>query len=300
VAGAGSGKTKALSHRIAYLMSEKKVSPWNILAVTFTNKAANEMKERIISLVGSSEEKNLPNIGTFHSTCVRILRKNIHLLNYENSFTIYDTADQQILMKHVMKDLNLSDKQFNPKAILTHISNAKNQLINPTEYRSYANNYFTEKVHEAYVRYQNELQKNSALDFDDIIMKTVELFKTQPKVLDQYQEKFKYISIDEYQDTNHAQYILTNLLAEKYRNLCVIGDSDQSIYSFRGANIQNILDFEKDYHDAKIVLLEQNYRSTQTILRGAHAIIQKNGKRKDKKLWTSRDGGDYFVWHAVA
>ncbi len=299
VAGAGSGKTKALSHRIAYLMSEKKVSPWNILAVTFTNKAANEMKERIISLVGSSEEKNLPNIGTFHSTCVRILRKNIHLLNYENSFTIYDTADQQILMKHVMKDLNLSDKQFNPKAILTHISNAKNQLINPTEYRSYANNYFTEKVHEAYVRYQNELQKNSALDFDDIIMKTVELFKTQPKVLDQYQEKFKYISIDEYQDTNHAQYILTNLLAEKYRNLCVIGDSDQSIYSFRGANIQNILDFEKDYHDAKIVLLEQNYRSTQTILRGAHAIIQKNGKRKDKKLWTSRDGGDKIMVRAL-
>lgn len=280
-------------------MSEKKVCPWNILAVTFTNKAANEMKERIISLVGSSEERDLPNIGTFHATCVRILRKNIHLLNYENSFTIYDTADQQILMKHVMKDLNLSDKQINPKAILTHISNAKNQLIGPMEYRSYATNYFTEKVHEAYTRYQKELQKNSALDFDDIIMKTVELFKSQPKVLDQYQEKFKYISIDEYQDTNHAQYVLTNLLAEKYRNLCVIGDSDQSIYSFRGANIQNILDFEKDYPDAKIVLLEQNYRSTQTILDGAHAIIQKNGKRKDKKLWTSRSGGDKIMVRAL-
>ncbi len=299
VAGAGSGKTKALTHRIPYLMHEEKVSPWNILAVTFTNKAANEMKERIIDLLGSDDEGDLPNIGTFHATCVRILRKKIHLLNYENGFTIYDTADQQILMKHVMKDLNLNEKQITPKSILNHISNAKNQLITAEKYQSFVTNYFTEKVHEAYIHYQKTLQKNSALDFDDIIMKTVELFQKESKVLDQYQEKFKYISIDEYQDTNHAQYVLTNLLAEKYRNLCVIGDSDQSIYSFRGANIQNILDFEKDYSDAKIVLLEQNYRSTQTILDGAHAIIQKNTQRKDKKLWTEGKEGERIVLRAM-
>lgn len=299
IAGAGSGKTKALTHRIAYLMREKQVSPWNILAVTFTNKAVNEMKERIIHLLGTDDESDLPSIGTFHATCVRILRRKIHLLNYENSFTIYDTADQQILMKNIMRDLGMSEKEMNPRSILRHISNAKNQLITPANYQTYVTNYFTEKVHEAYTHYQKALQKNSALDFDDIIMKTVELFKQEPKVLDEYQEKFKYISVDEYQDTNHAQYVLTNLLAEKYRNLCVIGDSDQSIYSFRGADIQNILDFEKDYPDAKIVLLEENYRSTQNILDGAHAIISKNARRKEKKLWTQRDGGEKIVVRAL-
>ena len=299
VAGAGSGKTKALTHRIAYLMKEKHVSPWNILAVTFTNKAANEMKERIIHLLGSNEERDLPSIGTFHATCVRMLRKHIHLLNYENGFTIYDTADQRILMKNVMADLGISDKQMNPRAILRNISNAKNQLITPANYQTYVTNYFTEKVHEAYTHYQKLLQKNNALDFDDIIMKTVELLQQEAKVLDQYQEKFKYISIDEYQDTNHAQYVLINLLAEKYRNLCVIGDSDQSIYSFRGADIQNILDFEKDYPDAKVVLLEQNYRSTQNILDGAHAIITKNARRKEKKLWTEQEGGEKITVRAL-
>ena len=299
VAGAGSGKTKALTHRIAYLMNEKKVNPWNILAVTFTNKAANEMKDRIIRLLGSDEENNLPTVGTFHANCVRILRKKIHLLNYENSFTIYDTADQQILMKRVMRELDIGEKQMTPRTILHHISNAKNQLINPSQYQSYVTNYFTEKVHEAYIQYQKALQQNSALDFDDIIMKTVELFQKDAKVLDQYQEKFQYISIDEYQDTNHAQYVLTNLLAEKYRNLCVIGDSDQSIYSFRGANIQNILDFETDYPDAKTVLLEQNYRSTQNILDAAHSIITKNEKRKDKKLWTEKEGGEKIIERAL-
>lgn len=299
VAGAGSGKTKALTHRIAYLMREKKVSPWNILAVTFTNKAANEMKERIIHILGSDKERDLPTVGTFHANCVRILRKKIHLLNYENGFTIYDTADQQILMKRVMRELEINEKQMTPRTILHHISNAKNQLIAPDQYQSYVTNYFTEKVHEAYKQYQKTLQQNSALDFDDIIMKTVELFQQEPKVLDQYQEKFQYISIDEYQDTNHAQYVLTNLLSEKYRNLCVIGDSDQSIYSFRGANIQNILNFEKDYPDAKIVLLEQNYRSTQNILDAAHAIIAKNEKRKDKQLWTEKVGGEKVIERAL-
>jgi len=292
IAGAGSGKTSALTHRIAYLMQEKGVSPWNILAVTFTNKAANEMKSRVIKLIGRDDDKDLPSVGTFHATCVRILRKNIHLLDYENSFTIYDTADQQILLRHVMEALHIDDKEVKPRAILNHISGAKNQLVTPAQYSSMVHNYFTEKVAEVYEHYQKALKKNSALDFDDIIMKTVELFRNVPKILDQYQEKFQFISVDEYQDTNHAQYVLSNQLAEKYRNFCVIGDSDQSIYSFRGANMGNILNFEKDYPDAKVVLLEQNYRSTQGILDAAHSIIVKNAKRKDKKLWTERPGGE--------
>lgn len=301
LAGAGSGKTSALTSRIAYLIQEEGVSPWNILAVTFTNKAANEMKERVLRLLNRPQTKfnpgyatpdtAIPNIGTFHSICVRILRKHIHELGYDNSFVIYDTADQQILIKRVLDELYIDTKQFNPKAILNFISGAKNQLIGPQEYGKFANNYFTEKVHTAYIRYQKELQKASALDFDDIIMKTVELFQTKPEILEKYQDQFIYISVDEYQDTNQAQYVLTNLLAQKYRNLCVIGDSDQSIYSFRGANIQNILDFEKDYPDAKVIYLEQNYRSTQVILDAAHAIIVKNTKRKDKQLWTERKEG---------
>ncbi len=293
IAGAGSGKTKALTHRIAYMITDKEISPWNILAVTFTNKAANVMKERIVRLLSSQmREDAVPSIGTFHATCVRILRKHIHLLNYDNSFVIYDTADQQILMKHVMEDLGINDKQFNPRAMINHISGAKNELITPEKYKALVSNYFTGKVAEVYRHYQSSLQKNNALDFDDIIMKTVDLFTREPKILDQYQEKFRFISVDEYQDTNHAQYVLTNQLAQKYRNLCVIGDSDQSIYSFRGANIGNILNFEKDYPEAKIVLLEQNYRSTQSILDAAHSIIVKNTKRKDKKLWTDRKGGE--------
>lgn len=292
LAGAGSGKTSALTARIAYLIKEKGVAPWNILAVTFTNKAANEMKERILKLLQENKQSYSPNIGTFHSICVRILRKQIHRLGYDGNFVIYDTADQQILMKHVLEDLLIDSKQFNPKAILNFVSGAKNELITPERYSSLASNYFTEKVAVCYKRYQSQLQKNNALDFDDIIMKTVELFQNYPEILDYYQEQFRYISVDEYQDTNHAQYILTNLLASKYRNLCVIGDSDQSIYSFRGANIQNILTFEKDYPEAKVIYLEQNYRSTQTILDAAHQIIVKNQQRKDKKLWTERQGGE--------
>jgi DNA helicase II / ATP-dependent DNA helicase PcrA len=292
-AGAGSGKTRALTHRIAYLIEEKGVNPWNILAVTFTNKAANEMKGRIAKLLKKEiDDSSMPSVGTFHATCVRILRKHIHLLDFENSFTIYDTADQEILIKHVLEDLRIDSKQFNPRAILHHISGAKNELISPEAYKNFVTNSFTERVSEVYTQYQKALKQANALDFDDIIMKTVELFKKEPKILDQYQEKFLYISVDEYQDTNHAQYVLTNLLAGKYRNLCVIGDNDQAIYAFRGANIRNILNFEKDYPEAKVVLMEQNYRSTQHILDAAHSIILKNRSRKDKKLWTKRDGGE--------
>jgi DNA helicase-2/ATP-dependent DNA helicase PcrA len=292
IAGAGSGKTKALTHRIAYMIQEKNVHPWNILAVTFTNKAAQEMKQRVVKLLQKEDEADLPALGTFHATCVRMLRKNIQLLGYENAFTIYDTADQQILVKQILKDLSIDEKQTNPRAILNYISGAKNELIGPERYHQFANNFFTERVAEVYEKYQARLRKNNALDFDDIIMMTVELFKKHPKILDIFHEKFQFISVDEYQDTNHAQYVLTNLLAEKYRNLCVIGDSDQSIYSFRGANITNILNFEKDYPEAKTIVLEQNYRSTQKILDAAHSIIVKNAKRKDKKLWTERAGGE--------
>ncbi|MFA5820511.1 MAG: UvrD-helicase domain-containing protein [Candidatus Gracilibacteria bacterium] len=304
IAGAGSGKTRALTHRIAYLIEEKNINPWNILAVTFTNKAANEMKKRVVKLLSKNREflinenfsdllrDDLPAIGTFHSICVRILRKNIHLLDYENSFVIYDTADQTILMKRVMEGLLIEEKRVNPKALLNHISNAKNQLIGPKEYSSYTSDYFAEKVAEIYPKYQSALQKNNALDFDDIIMKTVELFQKFPEILDTYQEKFKFISVDEYQDTNRAQYELIKLLAQKYRNLCVIGDVDQSIYGWRGATIQNILDFEKDYPETKIVVLEENYRSTQLILDASNDVISKNQQRKEKNLWTERKGGE--------
>lgn len=302
IAGAGSGKTRALTHRIAYLIEEKGVSPWNILAVTFTNKAANEMKQRIVKLLTREkvnmgefvdpDDMAIPTIGTFHSVCVRILRKNIHLLDHEGGFAIYDTADQQILMKRVMEEMGINVKTVNPKAILSHISNAKNQLIGPEEYRSYINSGFTEKVAEVYPRYQRALKGSNALDFDDIIMKTVQLFQQFPDVLDRYQEKFKFISIDEYQDTNKAQFVLVQLLAEKYQNLCVIGDTDQSIYSWRGATIQNILDFEKNYPTAKVVVLEQNYRSSQIILDASNTIIAKNARRKAKNLWTDRVGGE--------
>lgn len=313
VAGAGSGKTRALTHRIAYLVKECDISPWNILAVTFTNKAANEMKHRLTKLLSNQDElavlegfgdilataevdkmldQSLPTVGTFHSICVRILRKNIQFLDYETSFGIYDATDQQILVKRVMKDMLIDDKKINPKAVLSHISNSKNQLIGPDDYSQFASDYFSEKVAEIYPRYQRALQKSNALDFDDLIMKTVELFQKFPDILDKYQEKFKFICVDEYQDTNHAQYTLVKLLAEKYQNLCVIGDADQSIYSWRGATIKNIMEFEKDYPEAKTVLLEQNYRSTQLILNAANGVIEKNLQRKAKKLWTEKSGGE--------
>lgn len=310
VAGAGSGKTRALTHRIAYLINEKGVNPWNILAVTFTNKAANEMKNRIVKLISGEKmsmhenhgdllSSHVPTVGTFHSICVRILRKNIHLLDYENSFAIYDTTDQEILMKRLMESMLIDVKRINPKAVLSHISNAKNQLINHKEYGKYANDFFSEKVAQLYPEYQKALQKNNALDFDDLIMKTVELFKKFPDILNSYQEKFKFISVDEYQDTNKAQYTLIKLLATKYQNLCVIGDSDQSIYGWRGATVQNILDFEKDYPNVKVIVLEQNYRSTQIILDASNCVIKKNIHRKEKNLWTERKGGEKLM-HWVA
>ncbi|MBI2638307.1 UvrD-helicase domain-containing protein [Candidatus Peregrinibacteria bacterium] len=300
VAGAGSGKTRALTNRIAYLIRERGISPWNILAVTFTNKAAGEMRDRIVRLLDAKENTAaLPTIGTFHSVCVRILRKHIHLLDFENSFVIYDDSDQQILMKHIFADLKINEKELNPRAVLNHISAAKNRLIGPEKFTSQADSYFAEKVARLYGPYQERLKKNNALDFDDLLMKTIELFKTHEPILDQYQERFRYIHVDEYQDTNHAQYTLTNLLAAKYRNLCVIGDHDQSIYSWRGADITNILEFEKDYPEAKVIKMEQNYRSTQFILDSAQAVIVKNKKRKEKRLWTERDGGDLVrIWIA--
>lgn len=301
VAGAGSGKTRALTHRIAYLIRERKVSPWNILAVTFTNKAAGEMRDRVAGLLGKKTNDNgaaagasatfredLPAMGTFHSLCVKILRKHIHLLDFENNFAIYDDTDQLILMKHIFEDLKISEKELNPRAVLAHISSAKNRLVTPKTFSSMVDSHFAGKVARLYGPYQDRLKKNNALDFDDLLMKTVELFRTHEPILNQYQEKFRYIHVDEYQDTNHAQYVLTNLLAAKYRNLCVIGDHDQAIYSWRGATVQNILDFEKDYPEAKIITMEQNYRSTKPILDAAQAVISKNKKRKEKTLWTER------------
>ncbi|MBU1019534.1 MAG: UvrD-helicase domain-containing protein [Patescibacteria group bacterium] len=309
IAGAGSGKTRALTHRIAYLIKHHKVNPWNILGVTFTNKAAAEMQKRVFKLLYPCENGfpapenlrnyDLPMLGTFHSICVRILRKEAHLLGYENSFTIYDAIDSEALVKQVMKDLQYDPKAVNPRAVLSHISGAKNELMDWEDYEVRAHNYFTEKVAKIYKNYQKRLRRNQAMDFDDLIMQTVSILRQYPDVLDKYQEKFKFILVDEYQDTNHAQYTLVELLAQKYRNICVVGDSDQSIYSWRGANMQNILDFEKDYPDAKAVFLEQNYRSTPVILDAAHDVIVKNRNRKDKKMWTEREGGELIrIWTA--
>ncbi|MFN7161075.1 MAG: UvrD-helicase domain-containing protein [Candidatus Gracilibacteria bacterium] len=288
IAGAGSGKTKALTHRIAYLMEEKGVTADRILAVTFTNKAANEMKERVTQLCPYTPHSTIT-MGTFHSICVRILRREIHHLGFENSFTIYDSADTIALMKNIFKERHIDDKQFNPKAVLGGISNAKNELITPEKFSRYAASGFHELVAELYPIYQRELRSAQALDFDDLIMKTVELFMTFPDILAKYQEKFQYISVDEYQDTNNAQYRLIKMLADKYKNLCVIGDDWQSIYSWRGANMQNILTFEKDYPNAKTIKLEQNYRSTQVIVKAANAVIKCNQERTDKELWTEKE-----------
>lgn len=297
LAGAGSGKTRALTYRVGYLIKHEKVSPHNILAVTFTNKAADEMRRRIGHII-DTDLKQVSyklgmglTIGTFHSICARILREEIHRLGYKDSFSIYDTDEQQKLVKEVLQTLNIQDKQFSPKAILNFISGAKNELMTPQEYSKMTGDYFTEVVSRVYPLYQERLQDNNALDFDDLIMKTVELFKAYPDVLDQYQERWKFIHIDEYQDTNHAQYTWARMLAEKYRNLCVVGDDWQGIYSWRGADIRNILNFEKDYPEAKVIKLEQNYRSTKNILSCAQKIIEKNKNRTDKALWTENDEG---------
>ena len=291
LAGAGSGKTRVLTHRIAYLIEEKGVNPYNILAITFTNKAAGEMRERVDNIVGFGSESIW--VSTFHSTCVRILRRYIDRIGYANNFTIYDGDDQKTLMKEVCKKLQIDTKVYKERAILGAISSAKDELITPEQMMLKAEGDFGRKrIAEAYKEYQSMLGKNNALDFDDLIVKTVELFRTNPEVLDYYQERFRYIMVDEYQDTNTAQFTLISTLAAKYQNLCVVGDDDQSIYKFRGANIGNILNFEKKFNNARVIKLEQNYRSTKTILDAANDVIRNNKGRKDKTLWTDNEIGD--------
>ena len=295
MAGAGSGKTRVLTHRIAYLMSEKQVSPYNILAITFTNKAAREMKERVEKLIGERGKDVW--ISTFHSMCVRILRRDIDLIGYDLNFGILDDADQLSVIKTVMEDLNLDPKRQSPKYFLSQISNAKNELKTPSDLNKEFEN---EDVIRVYEKYQQTLFKNNRVDFDDLLMLTVHLFEKHPEVLSFYQNKFQYIHIDEYQDTNHAQYKIVTLLAEKFRNICVVGDSDQSIYSWRGANIENILSFESDYPDASVVLLEQNYRSKQMILNAANDVIKNNSGRRDKQLWSDRGEGEAIEYYRAS
>ena len=295
LAGAGSGKTRVLTHRIAYLIDECGVNPWNIMAITFTNKAAGEMRERVDDLVGFGAESIW--VSTFHSSCVRILRRHIESLGYTTSFSIYDSDDQKTLMRQVFKAMNVDTKQFKERSVLAAISSAKDKLITPEEFLLNAGADFREKkTGEIYKEYQKQLRKNNALDFDDLIVKTVELFQNNPQVLDYYQERFKYIMVDEYQDTNMAQFKLVSLLASKYRNLCVVGDDDQSIYRFRGADIQNILSFEHTFPGTKVIKLEQNYRSTQNILDAANGVIRHNFGRKDKTLWTANGEGDKILF----
>ena len=291
LAGAGSGKTRVLTHRIAYLIEEKGINPWNILAITFTNKAAGEMRERVDNLVGFGSESIW--VSTFHSMCVRILRRHIDLLGFDTNFTIYDTDDQKTLMKDICKLLQIDTKLFRERSLLAAISQAKNELVTPEEFRIQAQGDFSrQKIASVYEEYEKQMRANNALDFDDLLVKAVQLFQTQADVLDYYQERFRYIMVDEYQDTNTVQFELVRLLSAKYRNLCVVGDDDQSIYKFRGANIRNILDFEQVFPDAKVIKLEQNYRSTSNILNAANAVIRHNHGRKDKTLWTDNGEGD--------
>ncbi|PAC84648.1 DNA helicase PcrA [Bacillus subtilis] len=289
MAGAGSGKTRVLTHRIAYLMAEKHVAPWNILAITFTNKAAREMKERVESILGPGSDDIW--ISTFHSMCVRILRRDIDRIGINRNFSILDTADQLSVIKGILKERNLDPKKFDPRSILGTISSAKNELTEPEEFSKVAGGYYDQVVSDVYADYQKKLLKNQSLDFDDLIMTTIKLFDRVPEVLEFYQRKFQYIHVDEYQDTNRAQYMLVKQLAERFQNLCVVGDSDQSIYRWRGADITNILSFEKDYPNASVILLEQNYRSTKRILRAANEVIKNNSNRKPKNLWTENDEG---------
>lgn len=291
LAGAGSGKTRVLTHRIAYLIEERQVNPYQILALTFTNKAANEMRERVDHIVSYGAENIW--VSTFHSTCVRILRRYIDLIGYSRSFTIYDSDDQKSLMKDICKHMNIDPKKYREKTFLNAISNAKNELKTPEQFADEVAKEYNRKIFgDVYKEYQKRLKQNNALDFDDLIMKTVELFKSQPEVLERYQDRFRFIMVDEYQDTNTAQFMLLSLLASKYRNLCVVGDDDQSIYKFRGANIFNILNFEKIFPETKTIRLEQNYRSTKRILDAANEVIKHNTTRKEKSLWTEAEEGE--------
>ena len=295
MAGAGSGKTRVLTHRIAYLLQEKGVAPHTVLAITFTNKAAREMKNRVQRLVGAGSQHIW--MSTFHSMCVRILRRDIDRIGYNKNFTILDAGDQLTAMKQVLRNLNIDPKKFDPRAMLGQVSTAKNELVTPEAYNERVGNYFERQVGQIYEAYQKMLRKNQSLDFDDLIMQTIHLFERVPDVLSYYQRRFQYIHVDEYQDTNHAQYMLVKLLGQRYQNVCVVGDSDQSIYKWRGADIGNILSFEKDYPNARVVLLEQNYRSTKSILEAANKVIENNPGRKPKKLWTENIDGskiNYF------
>lgn len=316
IAGPGSGKTKTLTHRIVYLIREKGVRPENILAVTFTNKAASEMRSRVSGLLAANTSQKssnfndpfvsyfnnsaLPLVGTFHSLCVRILREDAPSLGLKRDFVIYDSEDQLSLVKNAMKELNLSTEQMNPRSVHSAISDAKNQLKNAEQLMNMANSPFLENVAKVYAVYQKRLMECAALDFDDLIMQTTILFTEKPAVLGKYQDRFHFVMVDEYQDTNHAQYKLVDLLSKKHRNLCVVGDDWQSIYKWRGADIQNILDFEKNYPEARTILLEQNYRSTQNILDAAYAVIAKNRNRKEKKLWTDKKGGNSIKVYEAA
>ncbi|UXU60372.1 DNA helicase PcrA [Staphylococcus agnetis] len=295
MAGAGSGKTRVLTHRIAYLLDEKGISPYNILAITFTNKAAKEMKERVQKLVG--EEAEVIWMSTFHSMCVRILRRDADRIGIERNFTIIDPTDQKSVIKDVLKRENIDPKRYEPRMFIGAISNLKNELKTPQDALESANDFYTQMVAKVYEGYQKQLIRNQALDFDDLIMTTIKLFERVPDVLDYYQNKFQYIHVDEYQDTNKAQYTLVNLMAQKFKNLCVVGDSDQSIYGWRGADIQNILSFEEDYPKAKTIFLEQNYRSTKTILNAANEVIRNNTERKPKGLWTANANGEKINYY---
>ncbi|HGD1619927.1 TPA: DNA helicase PcrA [Streptococcus agalactiae] len=294
MAGAGSGKTRVLTHRIAYLIDEKYVNPWNILAITFTNKAAREMRERAIALNPATQDTL---IATFHSMCVRILRREADYIGYNRNFTIVDPGEQRTLMKRIIKQLNLDTKKWNERSILGTISNAKNDLLDEIAYEKQAGDMYTQVIAKCYKAYQEELRRSEAMDFDDLIMMTLRLFDQNKDVLAYYQQRYQYIHIDEYQDTNHAQYQLVKLLASRFKNICVVGDADQSIYGWRGADMQNILDFEKDYPQAKVVLLEENYRSTKKILQAANNVINHNKNRRPKKLWTQNDEGEQIVYH---
>lgn len=294
MAGAGSGKTRVLTHRIAYLIDEKFVNPWNILAITFTNKAAREMRERALALSPATKDTL---IATFHSMCVRILRREADHIGYNRNFTIVDPGEQRTLMKRIVKALNLDPKKWSERSILATISNAKNDLLDERAYELGASDLYSQTVARCYKAYQEELRRSEAMDFDDLIMMTLRLFDQNPDVLAYYQQRYQYIHVDEYQDTNHAQYQLVTLLASRFKNICVVGDADQSIYGWRGADMQNILDFEKDYPDARVVLLEENYRSTKKILQAANEVIQHNRHRRPKKLWTQNADGEQIVYY---
>lgn len=298
LAGAGSGKTRVITNRIGYLIREKSVSPRSILAITFTNKAASEMRERVEAQLGMDAGGAW--ISTFHSACVKILRMYSHLIGYDNNFSIYDTDDQKTVVKNICKKLDIDTKRFKEKWFISQISSAKDELKSPDRFALDASgDYYLEKAARVYEEYQKELKKNNAMDFDDLIVMTVELFRKEPEILERFQDRFRYISIDEYQDTNTAQFRLASLLAAKYRNICVVGDDDQSIYKFRGANIENILNFEKAFPGAKVIRLEQNYRSTKNILEAANAVIRNNTQRKDKKLWTENEEGSLIKLYHV-